>query len=212
MLLYARMERSPVMKLQNCRRELTDLSPKGCYVALKLGFYSPEEELNTFSEEWINHYTLAGHALVDPLMLWCQKHGGCARWSDVGGLGVQDVLEDYQSYGYRYGCVVSILGTPSMRTRSLGIFARSDREPLDTEMDQLRKIVYQLHTYEPNLPTQAQLDALRLYSQGLLQKEIACALNISVGAVKARLRGGADRLNVRTPREAAFIAISRNLF
>jgi len=200
------------MKLQNCRSQLAELSPSGCYVALRLGFYSPEEELNTFARDWIDHYTLAGHALVDPLMLWCQKNDGCARWSEMEDLGVENILEDYQAFGYHYGCVVSIPGTPGMRRRSLGIFARSDREPLDAEMDQLQKIIYKLHIYEPSLPTQAQLDALRLYSQGLLQKEIACALSISVGAVKARLRGGADRLNVRTPREAAFIAISRNLF
>ncbi len=205
------MEPLTAMNFENCRNQLSDLAPAGCYVALRVGFYAPEAELNLFATDWIDHYTLSGHALADPLLLWCQKNEGYTRWSDIGHLGLPDVLHDYRSFGYRYGSVVSIKGTSTLRKRSLGIFARTDRELLEAEMDEISKIVYKLHSHEPNKLTKAQLDALRLYSQGFLQKEIAHELKISVGAVKARLRGGADRLEVRTPREAAFIAASRKL-
>ena len=205
------MELQNVMNFKDFRNRLTELAPAGCYVALRVGFYAPEDELNLFSTDWIDHYTLSGHALSDPLLLWCQKNDGYTRWSDVESSGFAGVLSDYWSFGYNFGCVVSIRGTTSMRKRSLGIFARSDREPNQIEMDEIKKILYKLHSYEPRPLTKAQLDALRLYSQGLLQKQIAHELQISVGAVKARLRGGADRLEVGTPREAALIAASRGL-
>ncbi len=199
------------MKLKNYQSQLADLAPAGCYVALRVGFYAPESELNLFSNDWIDHYTLSGHALSDPLLLWCQRNEGFTRWSDIDNFGPADILRDYRSFGYRFGSVVSIPATPSMRKRSLGIFARADREPFEMEMHKIRKILYELHSYEPKPVTKAQLDALRLYSQGFLQKQIAHELKISVSAVKARLRGGADRLEVKTPREAALLAASRGL-
>jgi LuxR family transcriptional regulator len=205
------MELPASMNLKDCRSRLADLAPAGCYVALRVGFYAPEAELNLFSTGWIDHYTISGHALSDPLLLWCQSNEGCTRWSDIDGLDLANVLRDYQSFGYRFGSVVSIRGNEAMRKRSLGIFARNDREPYESEMDEIREIVLRLHSYEPKPMTNAQLEALRLYSQGFLQKQIAHELKISVGAVKARLRGGADRLGAKTPREAAIIATSRGL-
>lgn len=205
------MEQPFVMNFKDYRRRFADLAPAGCYVALRVGFYAPEAELNSFSSDWIDHYTLSGHALADPLLLWCHQNEGYARWSDITGLGIADVLHDYRSFGYRFGSVVSIPATVSMRRRSLGIFARSDREFHALEMDEINEALQKMHTYAPNPMTKAQLEALRLYSQGYLQKEIAYTLKISVGAVKARLRGGADRLEVKSPREAALLAVSRGL-
>lgn len=205
------MELQTVMNFKDFRTRLTELAPAGCYVALRVGFYAPEAELNLFSADWIDHYTLSGHALSDPLLLWCHKNDGYARWSDIQGLDFANVLQDYWSYGYNFGCVVSIRGATPLRKRSIGIFARRDRDPDQMEMDEIKAILHKLHSYEPRPLTKAQLEALRLYSQGLLYKQIAHALKISVGAVKARLRGGADRLEVGTPREAALIAASRGL-
>ncbi|MBU2359375.1 MAG: autoinducer binding domain-containing protein [Alphaproteobacteria bacterium] len=164
-----------------------------------------------FAPDWVDHYTLSGHALSDPLLRWCQKSEGIVRWSDVECPYTSDVLLDYKAYGYRYGTVVSIRGTSTQPKGSLGVFARKEREPSDAEMAEIRRIISELHADEPRQMTKAQLEALRLYAQGFLQKQIAHELNISVGAVKARLRGGADRLNVKTSREAALIAASRGL-
>ena len=199
------------MNLEYYQTRLADLSPAGCYVALRVGFYAPEIELNLFSKEWIDHYTFSGHALADPLLLWCHQNEGSARWSEIIDLGSSDILQDYQSFGYRFGSVTSVPGTLSMPKRSLGIFARTDREPLETEMSEIDEILYELHSNKPAQLTQAQLDALRLYSKGYLQKQIAHELSISVSAVKARLRSGADRLKASTLREAASIAANRGL-
>ena len=205
------MELPTAMNLEDYQSRLADLSPAGCYVALRVGFYAPEVELNLFAADWVDHYTLSGYALADPLLLWCYQNEGYARWSAVTDPGRSDVLGEYQSFGYRFGSVISIRGTLAMQKRSLGIFARDDREPLEAEMDEINRIIHKLHTYESVQLTQAQLEALRLYSKGYLQKQIAHELNISVSAVKARLRSAADRLEASTLREAALIGANRGI-
>lgn len=196
------------MRLEDFRNPFEKLAPAGCYVALRVGFYAPEDEMNLFPAKWIDHYTLSGLALVDPLLRWCQKNEGFARWSDIEGT---QTLKDYLAFGFNFGCVVSIFGTPSQPKRSLGIFARGDREPETDEVAELNRLLHGLHTHETRKPTKAQLAALRLFAQGLPQKLIANELGISIGAVKGRLRGGAERLEVRTPVEAAFLADRRGL-
>jgi LuxR family transcriptional regulator, quorum-sensing system regulator SdiA len=196
------------MRLENFRNQFANLSPAGCYVALRVGFYAPEDEMNLFPTKWIDHYTLSGLALVDPFLRWCQMNQGYARWGDIEGV---QTLKDYQTFGFNFGCVVSIFGTPSQPKRSLGIFARKDRDPDMAEMAELNRLLHGLHTHETRKPTKAQLAALRLFAQGLPQKVIANELGISIGAVKGRLRGGAERLEVRTPVEAAFLADRRGL-
>jgi LuxR family transcriptional regulator len=199
------------MYLEDYQNHFADLSPGGCYIALRLGFFAPEAELNLFSPDWINFYTLSGFALVDPLLRWCQQNDGAARWSEVSAHAGSDVAGHYRQYGYTYGTVISIRGTATQRKHSLGIFARRDREPMQKEMQGMRQILSDLHMYEAKLLTPAQAEALRLYAQGLTQKETADRLGVSVSAVKARLRAAADRVGVKTPVEAAFVAARRGL-
>jgi LuxR family transcriptional regulator len=196
------------MRLENFRSQFALLAPAGCYIALRVGFFAPEDEMNIFPTKWIDHYTLSGMALVDPLLRWCQKNEGCARWRDIEEA---QPLNEYRAFGMNFGSVVSIFGTIAQPKRSLGIFARNDRDLDTAEMAELGRLLRDLHVHETRRPTKAQLAALRLFAQGLPQKQIAHELGISIGAVKGRLRGGAERLEVRTPVEAAFLADRRGL-
>ncbi|MEX1662149.1 autoinducer binding domain-containing protein [Thioclava sp. 15-R06ZXC-3] len=205
------MEALTAMNLTDFQCLFADLAPAGCYVALRVGFYAPEAEMNLFSKDWIDHYTLSGHALADPFLLWCQKNSGYARWSDFESLGSTKVMNDYRSFGFRFGGVFSIWGSPSSPKRSLGIFARNDREFHAFEMNEISETLTKIHDYKQTSLTKSQLEALRLYSRGTLQKQIAHELNISLPAVKARLRSAAIRLEVKTLREALHIAASRGL-
>lgn len=200
------------MILSDFTNEFSELAPAGCYVALKAGFYAPEAELNLFPADWTEHYTRAGLALSDPLMRWCLNNSGHARWRDIKSFTGTHFMRDYRSFGLEFGCAVSIHGTEKMPKRSLGIFSRSDREFLDSELEKLELLLLRIHTYQPKVPTAAQLEALELYSKGYLQKQIAHELQLSIGGAKARLRGAAARLGARSLRDAARIAASRGLF
>ena len=52
------------MRLAECKDIFGSVAPAGHYAALRLGFFSPEEEINTFDPDWIDHYTVNGLALL----------------------------------------------------------------------------------------------------------------------------------------------------
>jgi LuxR family transcriptional regulator len=100
--------------------------------------------------------------------------------------------------------------TPS---RSIGGFARSDREFSDAEIacivDQVRAL-HQLSQPPERLP-QTQIDALRLVANGFRYSEAAHRIGISESALKARLRVARQRLMCRTTAEAIQRALEHKL-
>lgn len=202
------------MRLAECKALFDGIAPAGFYVAVRLGFLSAEEEINTFRPEWIDLYTARSLALHDPLMRWVYSNGGVARWS---GLEIDDpmrVLDAYAMAGMRYGAVVCVSANEARPRRTFGYFSRSDREMTDTELQELEARLRMLHfetaEQEEGL-TRAQREALRLLSQGMRLKEIGHALDISESAVKARLKSAMARMHARTPAQAASIASKRGL-
>lgn len=202
------------MRLAECKSLFESIAPAGFYVALRLGFLSPEEELNTFSPDWIDFYTARGLALHDPLMRWIYSNGGAARWSALTIDDPAGVMAAYASAGMRYGAVVCVSSKESRPRRTFGYFSRTDRELNQAELDELEGRLRSLHFHSTGREeglTRAQCDALRLLSQGMRLKEIAHALAISESAVKARLKSAMARMHARTPAQAATIAARRGL-
>jgi aldose 1-epimerase/LuxR family transcriptional regulator len=193
---------------------LTLLAPAGFYAALRLGFFSPEEELNAFDPRWIDHYTVNGLALHDPLMRWIYSGSGARRWSELAIPDPMGVLSNYAAFGMRYGAVICVTADEDRPRRTFGYFARHDRELSQFEIRELEAALRAAHFHEPETDqalTRAQTDALRLLSRGMRLKEIAHALGISESAVKARLKSAMARMDARTPVQAASIASQRGL-
>ena len=63
--------------------EIGQLAPSGYYVALRIGFAFPMEEVNAFPAEWINHYTKQRFMLFDPVVRWAYSNVGTVRWSEI---------------------------------------------------------------------------------------------------------------------------------
>jgi LuxR family transcriptional regulator, quorum-sensing system regulator SdiA len=202
------------MRLADCTEFFASLAPAGHYAALRLGFFSPEEELNAFDPRWVNHYTVHGLALHDPLMRWIYSGSGARRWSELTVPDPMGVLGAYAAFGMRYGAVICVTADEERPRRTFGYFARPDREFSAAELSELEATLRAAHFHdsEADQPlTRAQTDALRLLSRGMRLKEIAYALNISESAVKARLKSAVARMNARTPVQAASIASQRGL-
>ncbi|TMV71927.1 LuxR family transcriptional regulator [Thioclava sp. BHET1] len=187
------------------------IAPAGYYIALRLGFYAPEEEVNTFPKAWVEHYTAAGLALFDPFLQWCHANSGARRWGEIDLPDPVQVIPAYKEFGLAYGAVVSVQGTPQRPRRSFGVFARFEREFHSSELEELQDILIDLHQGAQQSLTEAQREVLRMVSSGLRQKQIAHALGISLSAVKSRLKSAADRLEAKTPAEAAYIATTKGL-
>ncbi|PTE20682.1 LuxR family transcriptional regulator [Cereibacter changlensis JA139] len=205
------MEQLKLMHLADMKGAFARVATAGFYVALRIGFYAPEDELNAYPEDWVEHYTTRGLALQDPLMRWTFTSHGARRWSEIDQPDPARVLEDYRRHKLRYGVTVCLPGRGSSPKKSFGMFARSDREMLDVEIEELTHLLSALHVSEQQTLTESQIEVLRMLSTGMRYKQMAYELGISESAVKARLKSAALRMNAKTAAQAASVAASRGM-
>jgi len=189
---------------------LSDLSPKGYALGLHIRYAAAHLMFQTYDPRWTETYTENGYMLADPTVFWGFGNEGARRWSEVGLPDQHGILDQARSFGLNYGVVVSC-GPISSRT--IGGFAREDREFTDDEINVIQAVVRALHNAStpPDQLTPAQRMALRLIAKGSRHAEAAAILGISESALKARLRSARDRLMVRTTAEAVQRAQEYNL-
>jgi LuxR family transcriptional regulator, quorum-sensing system regulator SdiA len=203
-------------RLQEFTEQFGMLAPAGFYVALRVGFSFPSEELNQLPDPWVEHYTKHGLVVYDPLMKWVYASTGIARVSELESPDPMGVVPTAALFGLAHGAVASAHLPSDQGRRSFGFFFRGDREYLATELDLLSSMLTMLHSEQvqplDQALTGAEIEALRLLSRGMRLREIADTIGISESAVKARLNGAKRKLSARTVSQAATIAASRRLF
>lgn len=180
---------------------LARLAPKGYALGLHIRFASAHIMVQTYDRAWIEIYTGRGYMLCDPLVSWGFSTEGAIRWSELPFPDPHRVMEQASAFGLKYGVGVSVGPTSS---RSIGGFAREDREFTDEEMATIADLVRVLHRESTPLErlTGPQIAALRLIAKGFRYAEAAAQLGISESALKARLKTVRDGLLCRTMAEA----------
>ncbi len=189
-------------------REFGSLAPAGYYIALRIGFAFPLEEVNALPGPWVERYTRAGYMLSDPVMRWLYANTGATRWSAITLPDPQGIMKEATEHGLIYGVAISCSGRGRDGQRSLASFARDDREYTDDEIRLLTDVLQHLHEAKapPTGLTESELEALRMVRDGLLAKEIAAYLRITESAVKQRLRNARHKLGAKTGTQAASMA------
>ena len=71
------------MTLKHSQSLFETLAPAGYYVALRVGYSFPEEEMNCLNQDWIEEYTQRGLFVHDPSMRWIYGNQGAIRWSEL---------------------------------------------------------------------------------------------------------------------------------
>ena len=190
--------------------QLSDLAPRGYALGLHIRFAAAHQMIQTYDPRWPEIYAERGYMLADPLVFWGFGHDGAIRWSEIDMPDPHDIMGQARSFGLVYGCAVSFGPTSS---RTIGGFARDDREYEDDEINEIQQTVHTLHEASPppDQLTPAQRMALRLVARGSRHAEAAALLGISESALKARLRSARERLFVRTTAEAIQRAQEYNL-
>lgn len=189
------------------------LAPAGFYVALRVGYAFPEEDLNELPQHWIDTYTEQGLVVFDPVMRWVYAHVGVTRWADIAEPDPAGVIALARNLGLIHAATASFTRPEDAGLRSYVTGFRKDRDFTDAELEALWQILRHLHCakdQEPKL-TAAEIEAIRLQAGGLRIKQIAGELGISDLAVKARLSGAKRKLGARTPSELLRLATQKRL-
>ena len=189
---------------------LKRLAPMGYALGLHIRFASAHIMVQTYDPAWIERYTSRGYMLCDPLISWGFAVTGVSRWSALGFPDPHDIFGQAADFGLRFGVAVSH-GPHTSRT--IGGFAREDREFTDEEISKIEDTVKLLHkeATPPDSLTPSQRHALRLVASGHRYAEAAALLGISESALKARLKSARERLYARTTAEAIQRAQEYNL-
>ena len=189
------------------------LAPAGHYIALRIGFAFPVEEVNALPADWVDHYTQHRFMLFDPVMRWAYSNVGMEKWSNLAHDDPRKVIAQAKTFGLRYGVVVSVFDGNAEGQRSFGSFARGDREFTRLETQVLQTYVSRRH-FEMSPPknlTMAELEALGMVRDGKRLKEVAHELGVSEGAVKQRLKNAKLKLGAKTGSQAAAMAAQYGL-
>ncbi len=189
---------------------LGKIAPMGYALGLHIRFASAHLMFRTYNPAWVERYTERGYMLCDPLISWGVGNEGAIRWSEMRIPDPHNVFGQAAEFGLRYGVAASC---GPVRSRSIGGFARSDREFTRDEIETIYQTVLLLHekAEPPTNLTSAQRHALRLIASGHRHTEAAALLQISESALKARLKSARDRLFARTTAEAIQRAQENNL-
>lgn len=194
-------------------QKIAEIAPAGFYVALRVGFSFPDDDLNALPENWVEFYTAQGLVVHDPALKWVYGHLGATRMAEIDLPDPQMVRAKEAAFGLAHGAVVSVMNPGDRGRRSYGLFYRADRAFSAGDLTALQELLGRLHsgnTGEPAL-TAAEIEALQMQAAGLRLKQIAGNLNISESAVKARLNNAKKKLGAKTLTQATSIASSRRL-
>ena len=182
-------------------------SPAGFYIACRMGFVAPQEEMNSFPPEWVRIYTSRGYMLSDPVIRWAYENNGETRWSGIKSPDPNGVMAQARGFGLNFGAVISYRRDTDTN-RTFGSFARTDREFSDFELTHISDMLVELHENRtpPTNLTAAELEVLAMLKQGMLMKQVAVALGVSESAIKGRLRNAKLKLSAKTNTHAASVA------
>lgn len=188
--------------------QIAEIAPAGHYIALRIGFAFPVEEINALPPDWIDHYTKNRFMLFDPIIRWAYGNVGALRWSDIKMDDPRKVISQAKTFGLRFGAAISVFDGNAEGQRSFGSFVRSDRDFSDIEIKVLHAYVKRRHTEmaPPTNLTMAELEALGMVRDGKRLKEIAFELGVTEGAVKQRLKNAKLKLDAKTGTQAATLA------
>ncbi|MDF0599951.1 autoinducer binding domain-containing protein [Psychromarinibacter sp. C21-152] len=121
--------------------DLDDRCPLGFAIALHIRYNAPTFLFQTFPENWMEAYSRNGFVIRDPAVHWAFENTGFIRWRDLAVGDRSGVMEQARLYGLNYGFTVSIHND---RARSIAGFARSDRDFLDVEIDEIAQLFEEL--------------------------------------------------------------------
>ena len=183
--------------------ELSKLCPAGFMIGTGFRNSRPARTELTYPPEWLKAYSENHMIMCDPMVMWAVAHSGWIRWSEISAryddpLGVMRLAAEY---GLRFGIGYAI---DRDGTKTIAGVARSDREFMDAEAEQIRELLTRMHLREtrPLALTAPQLEAITAFSLGGSYDQICAELGISRTALRLRLERVRAAFNVSNNQDA----------
>ena len=118
-------------------------APAGFALAYQIRMTTPTYLFQSYTKEWNSYYSKNGLLMNDPTVLWGFENDGTIKWSDLKALDVKNVLEAASGFGMNFG--ITWASAAPGEYRSIGSFARSDREFTNDEVEELVTLAQDLH-------------------------------------------------------------------
>jgi len=190
---------------------IENIASMGSILAFNVGFKGPEHFHSTYPELWRDEYEAASLHFVDPAVMWPLLNAGDIRWSEIKLPDIRGVFKKARSHNLNHGAVFS---RQIGNTKTILSVSRHDRELTDGEMISLSVQWDRLSSLVDGRAglTEKEMKVLACARDGFDYGETAAELNISLGAVKARMEKARSKLGANSVAQAVAMAITRKYF
>lgn len=150
-------------EIRDTLADLKGIANAGYALAFHVRFTTPTFLFQTYPKDWLDYYSQNGLVMSDPTVAWGFENVGAISWSGLADADSKGVLKSAGEYGLNFGTTCALEDDGS---RSIGSFARNDREFTAQEQSTLMEKMENLHAAMANLKTLSPetANALRMMS------------------------------------------------
>jgi LuxR family transcriptional regulator, quorum-sensing system regulator SdiA len=121
---------------------LMEQAPAGFAIGLHIRYQTPALMFQTYPLDWLSEYSRDGLMMRDPTVVWGLANVGIKSWEALSDQDPAGVFERARRHGMAHGFAVSLDRGGS---RSLGGFARGDRDFTPEEIETIQALMSALH-------------------------------------------------------------------
>ncbi len=132
----------PVEEVEAILKRLVAENPTGFAIGLHVSFTTSKFLFQTYRRDWMEEYSRRGLIMHDPTVRWGLTNEGAVRWSELAEADEADVFGAARAHGLAHGVTIAL---EKEGTRSIGSFARSDREFDAAEIERFRSAIERMH-------------------------------------------------------------------
>lgn len=161
-------DRDPTDVVLPTLARLREIASTGFVIALQVRYMTATYMFECYPQEWLDVYARDGLLMRDPTLRWAMHNAGATRWTALEEVDGAGVFRRARPYGLVHGHTQSILDGD---VRSMGGFARPDRDFTDAEIEETGELLQLLHDVSHKRMTFGTQASARLHDMSIALKE-----------------------------------------
>lgn len=139
-----------LLEVRNTLSDLKETASGGFALAFHVRFTTPSFLFQTYPKDWLDYYSQNSLVLSDPTVAWGFENDGSINWTDLCESDSAGVLNKAAEFGLKFGATCA---TGANESRSIGSFARADRDFTDAERAMFLEKLEMLHRATTDMKT-----------------------------------------------------------